>query len=613
MTTLILHTFMQPNHLSSTTLPTFSTNAPCQYHRGHALSVSQLSLSHEGHVLFHAADLSLPHGSITGLVGSNGSGKSSLAKVLASKLLDGFPQTLTVEYLAAADDEDGHSNEGGAGAFQNSESSLKKKPHEYIQSRIKARLDILNKEIERLELVMEEDDTSQEHLEETADTLSCLYDLEESIRAKMESETEHSMEVVGLKPHAHKTLEKLSCGWRYKCRLVAALLAHPDLLIIDEPSFLDTYSTEWFVEQLQRLARDDNVVVLLISHKETLLDTLCDRIMYINSAASTLSTYACSYQKFRETLEAEIQLASKTIEETQDKFESAEKSLKHVQKQLQKREKNFNKACSESAIDKRFIKGKNKEAKQKADRSAASKLKKAQRSVEDSLELKRKAQRERVKPLRIDGFPATGTIVSLQDVGVTFVDDAEFVFQHVDTSLEANDRVLLRGQNGCGKSTLIKLILGEIEPNEGSVSRVTNNILYFPQTALHELLSEHGQKTALEFLDQTMTETQARQHLGNLGLSKDLALQSVSTLSAGQRVRLWVAKQLLLHPKPALLILDEMSENIDVETRKSLIDMLKNFDGGVLVVSHDPDFCESFDFTKTWMLYPNGLHVQFPD
>mmetsp|Transcript_14243 Transcript_14243/g.22993 ORF Transcript_14243/g.22993 Transcript_14243/m.22993 type:complete len:140 (+) Transcript_14243:108-527(+) len=109
----------QTTSLSTVSLPTFSTTtAPCSsYHRGHAISIYGLELCHDGgRVLFQlpssslgeASLLFLPHGSITGVVGTNGCGKSSLAQVLASKQLDGFPADLMVEYLAAADDEDGH-------------------------------------------------------------------------------------------------------------------------------------------------------------------------------------------------------------------------------------------------------------------------------------------------------------------------------------------------------------------------------------------------------------------------------------------------------------------------------------------------------------------------
>jgi ATP-binding cassette, subfamily F, member 3 len=592
-------------------LATFTTSAPCQYHRGSALTIYGLSLVHDGgRVLFQTADCTLPHGSITGITGKNGAGKSSFAQVLSSKLLEGFPvNDLTVEYIAAADDGNGKHE-----PF----SSIHQLPREYIQSRLQNRLGQLRRKIQTMEQAMEK--ANPDDLEPMVEELSNLYDMEESMQESMERQTDTAMDQVGLKFHAHKSLVKLSCGWRYKCRLIAAVLTHPDCLIIDEPSFLDTSSTEWLMEQLRYLARTKQSIVLLISHKEALLDALCDRIIHINSANQTLTTYNGSYSGFRKALEAEIQHTAKSFEDTQEKLEIADKSLKKVQAACKRRESNFHKITEQNA-DKRFIKGKNKEAKQNADRSAASKLKKAQQAVIDAEETKHKAKRERVTPLHIEGVPAAdATIVAFEAVGMKFEgedSDDGWVFQNVDISIESNDRILLQCSNGCGKTTLIQLLLGQMRPVEGTVRRSTHNILYFPQTALYQLLRQHGRQTAMLYLEsaKTMTETEARHHLGYLGLSKDLAVRQVKTLSAGQRVRLWLARELLLHPKPSLLILDELSENLDVETRQSLVEMLHSFEGAVVAISHDPDFCNSFSksLTKTWILSRHGLDVVYPE
>lgn len=587
-------------------LASYTTSSPCTYHRGGALSIPGLSLSHERVLLFHSSDVSLLHGSITGIVGVNGAGKSSLAQVLASKQINGFPVDLEVEYLAAADDEDGNYQCGDESL------SLNQRPLDYIQSRLQAKLDRLSKAIELLECRLEQQEDSST-LESTAQELSDLYDVYDSLTQTTQRETGLAMQRVGLVAHEDRLLGQLSCGWRYKCRLVAAILTHPDLLIVDEPSFLDAASTEWLVEQLQQLTNTENSIVMLVSHKEALLDRLCDRIIHINAASQTLSTFHCGYSEFRDALENEIQHTTKTLQQNQDKLETADKSLKKVQSVLKKREGNFHKVVAKGE-DKRFIKGKNKEAKQKADKSAASKLKRAQQAVNEAEHIKHKAKREQVTPLRISGLPASeSTLVSLRDVGFKY--DEQWVFQNVDASLESNDRVLLTGENGCGKTTLLRLILGQMEPTEGSIHLATQNVLYFPQTALHQLVLRHGQLTSQEFLQSSknMTETDTRQHLGRLGLAGELALRKVRTLSAGQRVRLWLAHQLLLHPQPSLLILDEMSENVDVESRRSLAEMLETFAGAVLFISHDPDFCETFSSTKIWKLGRHGLEEEYTD
>ena len=142
-----------------------------------------------------------------------------------------------------------------------------------------------------------------------------------------------------------------------------------------------------------------------------------------------------------------------------------------------------------------------------------------------------------MKPLKIEGMVAAATspIIQVNYVSFRYDDDEDYddkedwIFQYVDASIDATDRMLLRGGNGCGKTTLVNLIWGKLEPWEGEIHRSTANILYFPQTALHELLKYHGRKPAMEFLDQTMTETQARTHLGNFGLAKDLAVRKIHT------------------------------------------------------------------------------------
>jgi ATPase subunit of ABC transporter with duplicated ATPase domains len=151
-----------------------------------------------------------------------------------------------------------------------------------------------------------------------------------------------------------------------------------------------------------------------------------------------------------------------------------------------------------------------------------------------------------------------------------------------------------------------------MEPSHGIISR-TGNIIYFPQTALSDLLRNHGNETAIKYLEKDLTQTQARCHLGNFGLAKDLALREIHTLSAGQRVRLWLAKENLLHPSPCLLVFDEISENVDRETRDSLVKLLSEFEAAVLVISHDADFRGLFRPTKMWELRRFGLRETFAE
>ena len=586
----------------SLTLPAWTSDSSCSYH-GDSLHC-RLGLAHDANTLFEPTDFSLIRGAVTGLVGTNGSGKTSLAKVVASKELPGFPKDLAVQYVST------HENYSCMHAITGSndndaEQSLT--PEAYLYSVVQDRLESLGTKIEQLEESLGLD---SERVEETANQLAELYELQDELQKSAEREIQQTLTDLGFGPHLKKSLSQLSSGWRYKCRLAAAFTAHSDILIVDEPSFLDISSTKWLVEKVSQ-AISRKTMVLLISHKEALLETLCNRILYINSGNHSLSSYNCGYETFRATHMSEVSHAKCTIAETEERVASAQKSLKSVQSQLQRRERKT-KALTTQNADQRFIKGKNKEAKQKADRSAAAKVKQLKMQASEMDDLRRQAKREQIKHLHISGIAGEGTLALFQDVGFAYDEGEPFIFQNLDARLEAQDRVLLRGPNGCGKSTFLRLLLGELEPTVGTVKDV-GKVLYFPQTSLSDMASRHGHESAVRYLGNNLTETAARQHLGDFGLTKSLALRPIVTLSAGQRVRLWLSKQMLRFPSPALLVMDEISENLDVETRGSLSEILNGFVGAVIVVSHDEDFCRSLHPTQVWNLGLHGIHIDYVD
>lgn len=593
----------------------FDSNAQVRYQRGGALVLNNLTLSHDNRLLFQqqqTVPASLSHGVITGLVGVNGAGKSSLSLLLASKELPGFPRELHVTYVSSTSMELGDEQEQCNNI--DTDQLYRMMPEEYIWSKVERRIGAIQKHIDQLEGVLEQA-VGVEQMEEISDRLAVLYDTQDSLTADAKAAIRDAIVKVGMQPHLQKPVASLSSGWRYKCCLISAFITKSDLLIVDEPSFLDSRSTEWFVEQMQHAAKDQNAMVLLVSHKEALLDQLCERIWYINAGNQTFATFNCGYSAFRSTHEAEIQSASKTIASTNEKVKSADKSLSQIKAQLHKREKNMQSKTKQNS-DKRFIKGKNKEAQQNADKSAAAKLKQLERKATEVETLKRTAKRERVRPLRIEGTVSSERfVVQLCDVGFAYdgMKD-EFVFRFIDSSVEASDRILLAGGNGCGKSTLVKIIAGQVQPTEGDVHlHVQKNMLYFPQTALSDLVEQYGQRSAMGLLNApgiAWTETQTRQHLGNFDLKGELALRQIATLSAGQRVRLWLAWKLVQSPHPSLLVLDEISENLDVETRRSLVDMLDEFQGAVITVSHDTDLSQSFRYTQLWELTAHGLRIQ---
>lgn len=580
-------------------LATVNTTAPCKYHPRASLYIPGLSLSHDGgKVLFQpssgiSSDLTLLHGQITALVGTNGCGKSSTAKVLASfgsgrcdstnicaDRPKGFPTGFVIEYLVSD------------GVYNSVKNYMSLRPREYIQSQLRNRLEDINRQIEELDhhftnfALSNKDDSVL--LEQMADDLSFLYELEENMANKMNRDIDMAMTETGF-INEDKSLDKLSVGWRYKCQLIASLLSRPDMLVIDEPSFLDGKSMAWFMDTLRSLASVDNCIIVLISHKEMLLEEVCDRVVYINSANQSLTTYNCGYRNFRNRYDSEVKNASKAVGNSELDLERTEKQLKQIQGKMKVRAKNLK--ADYSAIGGKGMVGQQTKTStclyrsdkcQRADKATASRMHKNKQRVSDLQELREKAKKDRVKPIIFKGaYAAESTIVSLLSVGFCYPDQDQGVFRNVDTTIECKDQILLSGDNGQGKSTLVKLITGEFQATEGDLRRKTEHILYFPQTALQDLVLNHGRQSSVDFIraaSPSMTPTQARNHLARMGLDKKLGLRDIHTLSSGQRVRLWLAYQLLKHPTPSLLILDEISENLDQNTRQSLVDLFDNFE-----------------------------------
>jgi ATP-binding cassette, subfamily F, member 3 len=192
-------------------------------------------------------------------------------------------------------------------------------------------------------------------------------------------------------------------------------------------------------------------------------------------------------------------------------------------------------------------------------------------------------------------FPDPGAlgIPVLQISDVTFGYRADKpLFRGVNFSIDMTSRIALVGPNGVGKSTLLKLILGELEPQSGTVNR--NSKLRMACFTQHHINQLDLTATPVDFLLRVFPGSKpdaVRAHLGSFGLGGDLSLQTIGTMSGGQKSR--VAFSVLTWKKPHVLILDEPSNNLDIETIDAVIVALANFTGGVIVVSHDQHFVDS--------------------
>lgn len=589
-------------------LPTVTTDSTCSYN-GHVLSL-HLGLEYDG-VLLMEGNVSLERGYIYGVCGRNGSGKSSLARVLTFKGVKNMPSTLTVEYLCSQQTED----------FKMIPAWQNMTPMEYCMARAHNRAIATNQMTEELESQLEEVSVSnEEEVERLSNEIGELYDLQDDLLRDAQVEAQRALKGLGFEEAGchEMPLECLSEGWRYKCKLAACLGVKADLLIIDEPSFLDTGSTVWLVEALIGAAKRDNVIVLLISHKEALLETVADRILFVNAASKQLSLYHCSYGVFQSTFAEQVGSARRKLDLTSKETAKSQASLENIQKNLRRHEKNFKKITTQSA-DKRFIKGKNIECKQKADKSAASKVKQLKKEADDLEDLKRVSQQEKKIELRFKGSRVNGIIdcqpiVSLDDVSFAYDEASGNVLHDINAQIVNGDRILLEGRNGEGKTTLVRMIAGETDVTDGKLKVLPAvQIAYFPQTALSDMVRRYGSQSSVQSfhrLHPSLSEMEIRNHLGRFGIKGTMVSRRLASLSSGQRVRLWLAQEFLDEEKPSLLILDEISENLDVDTMQSLLGSLQTFRGAILAISHDKFFCSEYHPSQIWTLSNGYLRSQ---
>ncbi|NTS75686.1 ABC transporter ATP-binding protein [Catenovulum sp. SM1970] len=357
-----------------------------------------------------------------------------------------------------------------------------------------------------------------------------------------------------------------SGGWRMRLNLAQALICPSDLLLLDEPTnHLDLDAVIW----LGKFLNSYPGTLLLISHDREFLDEVCDNIIHIEQ--QKLNLYKGNYSSF------EKQRIVK-LEQQQALHEKQMREKAHIQ----------------SFID-RF-------------KAKASKAKQAQSRV------KALAKMEIIGPAHVDSEfhfefkPADklpNPLIALDQVAVGYSQTP--ILDTIKLNLVPGSRIGLLGRNGAGKSTLVKLLAGELTPLTGEQTISSGlNIGYFAQHQLEQLHSEDTPLSALTRLAPNELEQKLRDYLGGFGFSGDQALDKVEKFSGGEKARLVLA--LLVWQKPNLLLLDEPTNHLDLDMRLALTMALQNFDGAMIIVSHDRHIlsstCDDFYLVDSGQVLP---------
>lgn len=494
------------------------------------IKLENFDISFGDRVLLSGADMTLAFGRRYGLCGRNGYGKSTLLRMISSRQLI-IPKNITI--LHVEQEVVGDDTTVIDSLLQTDE--------------LRYRLIVRERE-----LSAQKGDMNEKELQELANVHSKLQELE------ADSEPARASSILyGLgfsQTMQQRPTKEYSGGWRMRIALARALFAQPDLLLLDEPTnMLDFKANLWLREYLTTRWES---TLLVVSHDREFLNSVPTDILHLHS--QRLDSYKGNYELFMRTKAEKIRNQIK-------EYEAQQQLRQHTQEFIDRFRYNAKRATL-----------------------VQSKIK-----MLEKLPVIKPVEKETPVVFKFpDPSPISGTLFQLEDVSFRYTPDGPYILKNVEISASLESRICIVGDNGSGKTTLLKIITGENEPTSGEKRGKSSAILgYFSQHHVDQLPMDMNPVQCLAQRFPGKSLEVYRSSLGKFGITGDLALQSIETLSGGQKSRLAFASMIMTNPH--MLILDEPTNHLDVESIEALADALNKFNGCVVLVSHDEQFIKS--------------------
>ncbi len=499
------------------------------------LSLQNLSIRAGVKLLFQGANLNVHPGQKVGLIGQNGTGKTTLFKaILGEHTVDEGQVAIPANWLI--------------GSVEQEVKQLDLNALDYVC--------FGDTKYANAQKMIAESEQTQNH-----DELVKAYDVLDKIDGfSVPNNARQLLYGLGFTVEDfEKKISEFSGGWQVRLKLARALMQRSDLLLLDEPTnHLDIEAVAWLIQWLKSYSG----AILIISHDRDFLDQVVQGIAHIHS--QKIAFYSGNFASFERQRNEQLM---------------QQQALHDKQKQQMQHLKSF--------IE-RF-------------KAKASKAKQAQSRVKALERMEEVAAVQASNPFTFKFSPPQhqpDPMLSLEQVDFSY--DHFSILKGVDLVLRAGDRIGLVGVNGSGKSTLIKLLVGDLMPENGKV-KISRGVKfgYFAQHQLESLIYEKSPLQHLLMLPEPPSDQEARNFLGSFGFSNEQCLDSIEHFSGGEKARLALA--IIVYQKPNLIILDEPTNHLDMDTRDALDMALQDFDGALIVVTHDKHLLASIADQYWWV------------
>ncbi len=502
------------------------------------ISFENVSKRYGAQIVLDAVGIQINPGDRVGVVGPNGAGKSTLIDMIAGEVAPDsgrvtIPRNSRIGYLRQQLDN----ADAGRDILSYAEDAVPD-------------LRRVEEELDALEHAFAEGSVTDREA-----ALERLGDLQTKFEQLGGYDLRHGAEIAlsGLGFTAdsmHLPLNSFSGGWQMRVELARALVANPDILLLDEPSnYLDLPAVEW----LQRRLREFRGTLVLISHDRYLLNTLSTVTLEV--ANGFAERYRGNYDSYVE-----------------------ERRLRYEQRLSAKRNNDRKREKTEQFIT-RF----------RAKATKATQVKSKMKMLERMETVNVPQQIVSKGTIRIPTPARSGhEVIRLENVGVTY-DQERWVLQDVNLHLTRGEKVALVGLNGMGKTTLLRIMTGHLAPSSGA--RVLGHkvdVGYQSQEFTDTMDLDRSVMETVKSVSMDASEQQVRSILGSFGFSGESVEKKISILSGGEKVRVAFAR-LLMNP-PNFLLLDEPTTHLDIAAREALEEALRNYKGTLCVVSHDVEF-----------------------